>query len=268
MKPTPAIQFQNVTHTFFSKEEEVTAILISGMLTSELGLCFLPHLEAPVGLRQLHDGMRRQDVGISSSPCYFVPGIKQISNEPCQWDVMRGEECEFFGLTDQTKPGTAYILPGSHTKHIFSSKPGQITSFRTFLTGEMLAALSQGTILSGSVDLRIEDFDEDFLLLGYDHSRDYGINRVLFQTRILDTQLKKGPREIYSYFLGAVLYGDVSTLDDYQGAIYVGGKRQLRESILYLLRHRTSLCATAIPEDTAELAATRGIIRIFEYQGE
>jgi NitT/TauT family transport system ATP-binding protein len=26
MKPTPAIQFQNVTHTFFSKEEEVTAI--------------------------------------------------------------------------------------------------------------------------------------------------------------------------------------------------------------------------------------------------
>ena len=250
------------------RHSDVIAILASGMLTCEQGLCPIPHLTAPVGIAQLHGGMVRADLEGISIPCYFIPGVKILTEDPSQCDMMRGEESEFLGLAEQMEPDSVCVLPGSHTKHIFSDGQKRITASYTLLTGEMLAALSRHTILSASVDLSITEFDEAALLWGYDDACKSGINRVLFQARILDKLLNKGPKEVYSYFLGAILYGDVKILEKYGKKVYIGGKRQLRESLLYLIRQRTSLCATAIPEKDAELASAHGVIRIFEYQGE
>ena len=250
------------------RPSDVTAMLASGMLTCEHGLCHVPHLNTPVGIAQLHGGMVRADLDGIAIPCYFIPGVKTLTEDPSQCDMMRGEESEFWGLAEQMDPDSVCVLPGSHTKHIFSDAQKRITSSNTLLTGEMLEALSQHTILSASVDMSVTEFDEDALLWGYDDACKSGINRVLFQARILDTLLQKSPREVYSYFLGAILYGDVKILEEYGKKVYIGGKRQLRESLLYLIRQRTALCAKEIPEKDAELASTYGVIRIFEYQGE
>lgn len=246
-------------------ESEIRAILASGMLTSETGLYTVPHITAPIGLQELNSGLVRADIGISSAPCYFVPGVRIMSKDPCESDIMRGEEAEFFGISEYISQNSVLIMPGSHTKHIFCDTQKRISTFKTFMTGEMLAAISQGTILLDSIDINRLDFDGDLLILGYDHSLKLGINRALFQTRILDKLFKKSPQELYSYFLGVILCGEINTLANSKKDIYICGRHILRKSMHYLIQHRLSLSATEICEQDSELAATRGAIRIFEY---
>ena len=175
---------------------KVTAVLASGMLTCERGLCHIPHLNAPVGIAELHRGMVRADFDGIAIPCYFIPGVKIMTDDPSLCDMMRGEESEFFGLAEQMEPDSVCVLPGSHTKHIFSDAQKRITASNTLLTGEMLAALSRHTILSDSVDMSITEFDKSALLWGYDDACKSGISRVLFRVRILDKLFNKSPREV------------------------------------------------------------------------
>jgi 2-dehydro-3-deoxygalactonokinase len=251
-----------------SEEGEIRAVILSGMLTSELGICHIPHLTAPVGIKELHDSMRCVDVGISSIPCYFIPGVRIQSDDVYQLDMMRGEECEFFGIADMMSPSSVCIMPGSHTKHVFSDGEGRISFFRTFLSGEMIAALSQSTILSKSVDLSISDFDEEALLSGYDSVRKMGINRTLFQTRIMDNILNKTPRELYSFFLGAILCEEVLALADCEMEIFISGQRSIRKSMIYLIKNRLKLNVSEIGDHDSELASAMGAIKIFEYKGD
>jgi 2-dehydro-3-deoxygalactonokinase len=77
----------------------------------------------------------------------IVPGLMQ-ADPP---DVMRGEETKVAGFA-ALNPGWdgTLLLPGTHPKWIALSA-GEITGFRTALTGEMFAALSAHTVLRHSV---------------------------------------------------------------------------------------------------------------------
>ena len=251
-----------------AKEKDIRAIIISGMLTSELGLYKVPHLTAPAGIRELHDSMLCKDVGISSIPCYFIPGVKVQSENIFEIDMMRGEECEFIGISDRLSPNSVCIMPGSHSKHVFFDEEKRISAFQSFLSGEMIYALSQSTILSKSVDLSVTTFDEESLLSGYDHVRSFGINRTLFHTRIMDNILGGTAEELYSFYLGAVLCEEVAALADCKKQIYVCGQRNIRKSIIFLIKNRLSLTVNEISDSESELAATVGAIKIFEYEGK
>ncbi len=78
---------------------------------------------------------------------HILPGIKQ--DKPA--DVMRGEETQIAGVM-QIDPGFDGIvcLPGTHCKWAHISA-GEVVSFRTFLTGEMFALLSEQSVLRHSV---------------------------------------------------------------------------------------------------------------------
>jgi 2-dehydro-3-deoxygalactonokinase len=249
-----------------TEEKDIRAIIFSGMLTSELGLCNIPHIAAPVGIKELHSSMKLMDVGISSIPCYFIPGVKIQSENMYEIDMMRGEECEFIGISAQMAPNSVCIMPGSHSKHVFSDERNRISSFQSFLSGEMIAALSQNTILSKSIDLSIADFDGEALLSGYDCVRELGINRALFHTRIMDNMLKKTPMELYSFFLGAILCEEAETLAECKNQIYICGQKNIRKSMIYLLKNRLSLSVNEISDSHSELAAAMGAVKIFEYE--
>lgn len=79
---------------------------------------------------------------------HILPGVSQDSPA----DVMRGEETQTAGLI-AGMPGFDGILcvPGSHTKWIHVSA-GEIVSFRSAMTGELFALLSQHSILRESLD--------------------------------------------------------------------------------------------------------------------
>lgn len=84
----------------------------------------------------------------------IIPGLSQ--SDPA--DVMRGEETQIAGFL-ALNPGWDGVLclPGSHSKWAHLSA-GEVVSFRSFLTGELFAALSTHTVLRHS--LANEGWDE------------------------------------------------------------------------------------------------------------
>ena len=73
----------------------------------------------------------------------LVPGLKQAAPA----DVMRGEETQIAGALAMMPGFDGVIcLPGTHSKWAHVSA-GEVVSFQTYLTGEMYALLSQGSVL-------------------------------------------------------------------------------------------------------------------------
>jgi 2-dehydro-3-deoxygalactonokinase len=250
------------------KGAEPEAILVSGMLTSELGICPIPHLVAPVGLQNLHNGMQKMCIpDICDKPFYFIPGVRTAGEDALDRDMMRGEETELMGLMTGNEGACVFVLPGSHSKFISVDDKGRIASIVTLLTGEMAAALSGHTILSDSVSLE-DGLDTDALRAGYRCCRERGINEAIFKVRVLDKQLSKKAPERYGFFLGCVLCGEVERLLSYPATtIVIAGQRQLKRAMCILLAD-SGRRVIEVPDDVAATAAFRGMVKIFECEGE
>lgn len=74
----------------------------------------------------------------------IVPGVS-LSRELVLVDVMRGEETQVFGLPEGMHSGLV-VTPGTHSKWIHFEND-RICDFRTFMTGELFAAVRSGTVL-------------------------------------------------------------------------------------------------------------------------
>lgn len=130
-------------------------IVASGMITSEDGLCPLPHVCAPVSLTSLAQATVVRDIpGISPHPVWFIPGVKNaladISADTVgMMDVMRGEEVETFGLLalHAISGPAVIILPGSHTKFVRIDGKQRIVACATTMTGELLDLLTRQSLL-------------------------------------------------------------------------------------------------------------------------
>lgn len=73
----------------------------------------------------------------------IAPGLKQMTPA----DVMRGEEIQIAGALALLPDFDGVLcLPGTHSKWAHISA-GEVVSFRTFMTGEMFALLSQQSVL-------------------------------------------------------------------------------------------------------------------------
>jgi 2-dehydro-3-deoxygalactonokinase len=74
---------------------------------------------------------------------HLLPGLKQAAPA----DVMRGEETQIAGvLADAPDFDGVLCLPGTHTKWAHVSA-GEVVSFRTFMTGELFALLTERSVL-------------------------------------------------------------------------------------------------------------------------
>lgn len=248
-------------------ENDVDAVLASGMITSEFGLINLPHLIAPVGLKELGAGIKTVNIPeVCSLPINFIPGVKTLGTLD-ETDMMRGEETEIMGTLDSSYGECVYVLPGSHSKIIFTDEDGRITKFSTTLTGEMLASLSDGTILRDAVSLSCEELDTQSLEEGFLYARKKGINEALFKTRILKNLFGKGESECYSFFLGSVLSAEIDTIAHSPVKVaVVGGKRQIKMAIAHLLNNFSDKKVVTLSDDTVDASTTLGMIRIFENE--
>lgn len=136
-------------------DTELPAV-ICGMAGSRQGWAEAPYVQVPCAPPSISDATRvkteRLDVRI-------LPGVKQASPA----DVMRGEETQIAGfLCAEPKFDGVLCLPGTHNKWARISA-GEIVSFRTFMTGELFALISENSVLRHSVDSDAWDqsaFDE------------------------------------------------------------------------------------------------------------
>ncbi len=244
---------------------DIECILAAGMITSDLGLYKLDHIKAPAGVKELKDSIKKVSLPeISDIPFCFIPGVKTTGTLDGT-DMMRGEECEVYGLTDRALPDSVYVLPGSHSKIIQLDDAGRIINLCTMLTGEMAAALSQGTILRDAVSFSAGDADSEYLLRGYRYCKKHGINEALFKVRILKNLLNRTEKEVYSFFLGVVLEGEIEKiLSTSAKTVFVAGKKQLREATAYILREVSNKKIVTADQKTVELSTFKGMIKIYE----
>ena len=132
---------------------------------------------------------------------HVVPGLKQV--KPA--DVMRGEETQVAGFLAQNPNWDGVLcLPGTHTKWVHVSAD-EVVSFRTFMTGEMFALLSQQSVLQHSVGA---GWDEEAFRAGLDVtlSRPENLASELFAIRASDL-LEATPPAVARARLSGLLIG-------------------------------------------------------------
>lgn len=202
--------------------EQIQMVLASGMITSELGLYEVPHMLAPVGIKELAGGViERYFEELCPIPILLIPGIKnreisELKNVDMA-DMMRGEEVEAIGLISHLSEGKSYILvmPGSHTKVIQVNEHGQIIACMTTLGGELLEAVTKYTILSDATEkefVKEQYYQKGLVLEGQREVKKWGLTRALFLARIKKNSLKQSASEIQNYLLGVIMQSDAEAI--------------------------------------------------------
>ena len=253
--------------------EAPEAVVCSGMIGSENGLHACPHIAAPVSFDELAKAMVPVSLPeIAPYPFLFVPGVKTFSAVPgtaadipedrlAEMDIMRGEETELAGISAKRgiRGEHTFLLPGSHMKTVRLDRDGRIAAFHTSLTGELLNAAAQHTILKASVGRAYpKTADPVQLRRGYAFAREYGISRALFKVRILDISVGGMTEDgLFSFLLGILLYDDVSRLIRDGRPVTVGGSDPFRGALGLLLTDG-GVQADAVPQEIADCASAYG----------
>lgn len=205
-------------------DNDIQGIYMSGMLTSDLGILEVPHLTAPVCMKNYQEHLIRVHLPeVFSKEIVLIPGIKNtLSNAESldslrRFDIMRGEETETYALIEQYGAGqnTIYILPGSHNKYVFVDESSTILATSTTLSGELLNSIVNDTIVASSVDHgfpSMEHYNLEMIQYGCEMHRKEGIGRALFLTRLFDRFGSQSKYNLQNYVLGVVLESDLSAL--------------------------------------------------------
>jgi len=133
------------------------------------------------------------------------------------------------------------------------------------LSGELLSTVAENTILKGSLTLEGAEANEKYLTEGAECAKQKGLTAALFKVRVLDKALSGSKNDCYSFLLGAILSDVISATNrrEPKRAI-IGGRRELREPLAYLLKRYTKTQVTEADEQEAENAAAKGAVRVFE----
>lgn len=221
----------------------IQGVVASGMITSNLGLYEIPHLEAPVGITQLAARCIPYIFeAICPIPIWFIPGIRNPGNYKDGTvgleaiDFMRGEETESLGALAMTgiSGPVLFISPGSHTKYVWIDGQNRISHSLTTLGGELLWAISKDTILSSSLSENlVESVQEEFLYKGMDSCTQYGLTRTCFMVRALHLFTQADANARANFLYGAILQEEWQAWQSigkgFTGQILIGGRKILRE---------------------------------------
>lgn len=268
LKTTVAQGISEILEENSLSERDITRILASGMITSEFGLCLLPHAVVPVGIKEMKEASHEVSLSeISSIPFVFMRGVKTDCSTLETADMMRGEETELMGIAKSEYGKSIYALMGSHTKMIKTDSDGKITDFVTLLTGEFCAAIANNTILKNSFILGDNELSEAYLLKGFAYCRQHGTGEALFKVRILKNLFNCSEDRVYSFYLGVVLCSDAEyVLESDAETVVVAGNKALRNALALLLKERSGARIINLPDDEVNNSVALGQIRIYETE--
>lgn len=194
---------------------DTDALVGFGMITSELGLQEVPHLDAPILMdhlaRSLQPLERAERFG---TPFSLIPGVRSLGPSFHQTDFMRGEETEVAGLlgSGDVSPPFLLLSPGSHTKYVFVDVGDVIRWSTTTLTGELLWALHRETILADLIDPDGPLEDPERVAQGAASVEEVGFARALFTARLLNRVDGESPGGCSDFVHGIVAMADLLSL--------------------------------------------------------
>ena len=208
---------------------DISAVLSSGMITSEIGLVEIPHLEAPCGVVELAAAITKvENTGIvdKKTPVYFVRGIKNKMNiggksatgVVGELDFMRGEETQAMGLLmrpDFPLPATILIL-SSHTKFISMDASGKVKGSLTTMSGQAYDAIMNHTFVGKSVEKETGSenapeayFNAQVVDDAFEWIKKVGLVRALMFPRFLDVLLDTTWYERHLFFEALIAAEDM-----------------------------------------------------------
>ena len=242
-------------------------VIISGMASSSIGMRELPYASLPFFANGHALSVEKWQ------PKGFPHEISLISGVKSKDDVMRGEETQLVGLYQLLHPAgnSLFILPGTHSKHIFLENDA-ISSFHTFMTGEIFDVLSAHSILNGSIEKG--DFDSSALaafqkgvLMSVEKS---SVLNALFMVRTNALFEKFSKNENYYFLSGLLIGAECNYLTDKKlDQIYICSSGMLFS--LYLEAAKTlgiSISSELLTDEMVDLALLKGQWFINEYQEE
>lgn len=222
--------------------------LISGMAGSKQGWVEAPYCACPAG--RVEAGRSIIDIDVRpGSRISIVPGLSdEHDGVP---DVMRGEEVQIFGaMALMNVDEGVFVLPGTHNKWA-TVKKGRVTGFRTFMTGEFYALLSQHSILARTLDADAP-LDEAAFVQGVTRADNgQGLLHNAFGARTLALFERMATQELSSYLSG-LLIGEELRTQSLQGA----GEVVLIGSSALTQRYALALRATGTATRTLGAEAT------------
>jgi 2-dehydro-3-deoxygalactonokinase len=128
-------------------------LLLAGMIGSNRGWKEAPYVPAPAGIDDLAGALvwagEREAI---------VPGVSYLKNDRA--DVMRGEEVQVLGAVAAGLVDADGLVchPGTHNKWA-TLRHGEISDFRTVMTGEIFSLLKEHSILSDLLQSEVEPND-------------------------------------------------------------------------------------------------------------
>src|SRR6476661_5552048 len=127
--------------------------LLAGMIGSNRGWKEAPYVPCPAGIDEIAKAL----VWPSEREA-IVPGVSYLGDGRA--DVMRGEEVQLLGAVAAglVDPMSLVCHPGTHNKWA-TLRHGQISQFRTVITGELFNLLKEHSILSDFLQGTVEAND-------------------------------------------------------------------------------------------------------------
>ena len=182
-----------------------TLCLISGMAGSRQGWREAPYCPCPSGFEDIAQHLQ----WIEKDRIGIVPGLSAFNDQTP--DVMRGEEIQIFGaLSNLQITNAEFVLPGTHSKWAMVAG-GHIQSFKTFMTGEFYALLSQHSILAKTC-LPDAPWKKDVFLEGVMQSqKSGGLLHHAFSARSLALFEKLNPAQSSSYISGLLIGEEIKS---------------------------------------------------------
>jgi 2-dehydro-3-deoxygalactonokinase len=257
-------------------------VIAAGMITSNLGLQEVKHVQAPAGLLELASKIQetRFEDFKELSFC-FIPGIRSgpgsadLDNID-SIDIMRGEETEVIGaleVIEQIEHGSSflYIHLGSHTKMI-QVDAGKISASASTLAGELTQSIVDQTILRSSLpETPFAAFNPTFFSKGWEHCHGVGFTRALYEVRILQLNSAFPKQDLASFLSGVILHEEFRCLMALVGntsshqQVLLSGLPQLQPAWTCALERQGFRVRQVNAEETERCFLT-GMFRIFQQR--
>ncbi len=240
-------QFQNVFEQRFGDWMAADSLcLVSGMAGSRQGWREAPYCPCPSGFQDIAQHLQ----WIEKDRIGIVPGLSTFNDTTP--DVMRGEEIQIFGALNTLQIQTAqFVLPGTHSKWA-QVLNGNIVQFKTFMTGEFYALLSQHSILAKTC-LPDAPLKKEVFLDGVMQSqKSGGLLHHAFSARSLALFEKLNPAQSSSYISGLLIGEEIKSAQHSMQAdstpLFILGNSQLTQRYAFAME-ALGMSAQALPDE-------------------
>ncbi len=270
LKETLSAGIREILSRASMSEADIEAVICSGTLSSHIGIYHIHHVCMPATLQDTaeHSQLVRMPE-ICNIPILFIPGVKGVG-DLMYTEVMSGEECELYGIAERWGLHSSYalMLPGSYNKIISVDEHGAIVKILSSISGELIAAVSENTLLRKSVPHPvIRTIIPEMLHDGAEFARKYGLSPAMSKVWVM-RRVGKNTDEAANFLVGAILEGDVRLMSEIPSdfPVYVGGSSPLRELYLEILDFY-GIKATGVSPEIARIAPNIGAMKVYsEYK--